>query len=90
LEDDMLQAGVSLVTVRYGVRAANSMSNKGLTKVMAVALALIAPVIAFKPTPKPSTEDGDAAAAPTPAKIPAWLDALPVSQRIKDDAMEGT
>jgi hypothetical protein len=88
----MLQAGVSLVTVRYGVRAANSMSNKGLTKVMAVALALIAPVIAFKPTPKPSTEDGEdgEGAAPTPAEIPAWLDALPVSQRIKDDAMEGT
>lgn len=61
------------------------MSNKGLTKVMAVALALIAPVIAFKPT-RGAADDGFVA---QPLTVAEWLDALPLPQRIKEDAMEG-
>lgn len=50
---------MSLSTVSLGVKVANSLNNTMLTKVMAVALACIAPAVAFKPSESTKTAQLD-------------------------------
>ena len=76
-----MQGSVSLLTVSSGVRVANRLNNKRLTQVMAVALACIAPLVAFKPGTEAGTveqkaeQQGDTSSSSreSTASAPEWV-----------------